>query len=81
MLEIVAFLALVAAGAFGIGYELGDPGAATTLFLLMAIGVLLLTLVAVASEVPGWWVGAAFATPAALLAAGCAYLGGKVRER
>jgi hypothetical protein len=81
MLAITCFVALVALAAFGIGYELGDPGAASTIFLLMAVGALFLTLVAVANGLPGWWLGAAFAGPAALLAAGSAYLVGKVRER
>jgi hypothetical protein len=81
VLTLVAFPAVVALAAFGVGYELADPGAATTVFLLMAVGALLLTVVAAASGMPGWWLGAAFAAPAALIAAGSAYLGGKVRER
>jgi hypothetical protein len=81
VLALACFVALVAAAAFGIGYELGDAGAATTVFLLLAIGALFLTLVAMASGVPGGWLGAVFAAPAALLAAGSAYLGGRLRER
>jgi hypothetical protein len=68
----LAYIALISAGAFGIGYEIADGGIAAALFLIMAgVGVVV---VGVSSSL-------LFATAPALIAAPSAHAGGSLRER
>jgi hypothetical protein len=73
-------IVLVAAAAFGIGYELGDGGLAASLFLLLALGGAFLSAMLAIDGAPGAGMPLVFGTLPALLAAPCAYLGGARRE-
>jgi hypothetical protein len=78
--SLLMFGALVAAGAFGIGYELADAGTAATLFLTLAGMGVIVTTVAVANGLPQAGMGFVFATPTALIGAAVAYAAGTWRE-
>jgi hypothetical protein len=65
-------VALTAAAAFGVGYEIADGGIAATLFLTLA-GVALVGATASSALL--------VATVPPLVAAPCAYAGGSLRER
>ena len=71
---------LVAAAAYGLGYELGDGGMAASLFLLLALGGVFLSAMLAIDGAPGAGLGLAFGTAPALIAAPCAYAGGARRE-
>jgi hypothetical protein len=80
LLAVLSFIALVGAAGFGLGYEMADGGAATALFLTMAVGGLMVTALWVVGRVPGPEVGVAFGTAPALIAAFGAHAGGELRE-
>ena len=75
------FIGLTGAAAFGIGYEVGDGGAAAALFLLLAgIGLLVIATGGLYGRV-GASAGLLFATLPALIGAPSAHAGGSLRER
>ena len=79
--DIVLLLALVAAVAFAIGHELGDAGAAATVFLMLAGGGAFLSVNLAVAGVPAPALPLAFGSVPALLAAVAAYAGGRRKER
>ena len=81
LLPLMFGIAFVAAAAFGIGYELGDPGLGASLFLLMAIGGAFLSAMLALDGAPGAGMPLAMGSLPALVAAGRAYAGGARRER
>jgi hypothetical protein len=70
-----AYIAVMTAAAFGIGWEVGDGGTAAALFLILAGlgGVMLSSL--------GAWSPLLFASLPALISAPAAYAGGALREQ
>jgi hypothetical protein len=78
---IALVLALVAAIAYGIGYELGDAGTSAATFLLLAAGGAFLSVNLAFAGAAAPALPLAFGTGPALVAAACAYLGGRRRER
>ena len=79
--NIALSLALVAAVAYGIGHELADAGAAATAFLMLAAGAAFLSVNLAIAGTPAPLLPLAFGTAPALLAAACAYAGGRRKER
>ena len=77
---IVAFCALVAAVAYGIGHELGDGGSSAALFLLLAAGGVFVSLNMLVAGAPAALLPVVFGSGPALIAAGFAYAGGRRKE-
>ena len=70
-----AFIGLTTAAAFGIGWEVGDGGAAAALFLILAgLGGVMIASV-------GAWSSLLFANLPALISAPAAHAGGSLREQ
>ena len=73
-------IALAATAAFGVGYELGDAGTATALFLLLALGGVFLSAMLAVDGAPAAGLPVAFATGPGLIMASSAHAGGSLRE-
>ena len=78
--DIALSVVLVGAVAYGIGHELADAGAAATAFLMFAGGAAFLSLNLAIAGSPMPALPLAFGTGPALIAAACAYAGGRRRE-
>ena len=73
-------IAVAALAAFVVGYELGDPGVAAALFLLLALGAAFLSAMLALDGAPAPGLPLAFGTGPGLIMASCAQLGGSLRE-
>jgi hypothetical protein len=71
----------VTAGAYAIGHELANAGAAATLFLMLAAGGAFLSLNLAIAGAPAPGLPVAFGSGPALIAAAFAYFGGRRKER
>ena len=78
--KLALSIALASAAAFGVGYELGDAGVATTLFLLLALGGAFLSAMLALDGAPAAGTPLAFATGPGLIMASAAHVGGSLRE-
>ena len=79
--DIAVASLLVAAAAYGIGYELGDAGVAAAVFLLLGAGAAFLSANLAIAGAPAPRLPLAFGSGAALLASAFAYAGGRRKER
>jgi hypothetical protein len=75
------FIALVALAAFGVGYEMEDPGTATAMFIGLALAGILVGAMSATSGTAGLAPVLAFGSAPALIAAQSARAGGIKRER
>ena len=76
-----AFIALLALAAFGVGYEMEDPGTATAMFVGLALAGVLVGVMGAVSGAGGLGVVLAFGSAPALIGAQSARAGGLRRER
>jgi hypothetical protein len=76
-----AFIGLIALAAFGVGYEMEDPGTAAAMFVGLALAGLLVGAMSVASGTAGLAPVLAFGSAPALIAAQSARAGCIRRER
>jgi hypothetical protein len=81
LLAAAAFIALLSLAAFGIGYEMEDPGTATAMFVGLALAGVLLGAMGAASGAGGLAAVLAFGSAPALIGAQSARAGGLRRER
>jgi hypothetical protein len=75
------FIGLIALAAFGVGYEMEDPGTATAMFVGLALAGILVGAMGAASGAAALAPVLAFGSDPALIAAQCARAGGIRRER
>ena len=78
--KLALSIGVASAAALGVGYELGDPGVATTLFLLLALGGAFLSAMLAIDGAPAPGLPLAFATGPGLIMASAAHMGGALRE-
>ena len=79
--DIALAFGLIAAVAFGIGHQLGDAGTAAAVFLMLAGGGAFLSVNLAIAGVPAPALPLVFGSGPALIAAACAYAGGRRKER
>jgi hypothetical protein len=77
----VGFIALVALAAFGVGYEMDDPGTAAAMFGGLALAGVMVGAMGAASGTPVLGQVLAFGSAPAVIGAQCAWAGGVRRER
>jgi hypothetical protein len=75
------FIALIALAAFGVGYEMDDPGTATAMFVGLAPAGVLVGAMSAASGTGALGPVLAFGSGPAAIGALCARAGGMRRER
>jgi hypothetical protein len=80
LLPAAGFIGLLAVAAFGVGYEMEDPGTATAMFLGLALAGLLLGVMGAASGTVALGPVIAFGSAPAMIAAQSARAGGIKRE-
>ena len=78
--KLALWIGIGSAVALGVGYELGDAGVATALFLLLALGGAFLSAMLALDGAPAPGMPLAFATGPGLIMASSAYAGGSLRE-
>ena len=78
--KLAVSIGVASAVALGVGYELGDAGVATALFLLLALGGAFLSAMLALDGAPAPGVPLAFATGPGLIMAASAHVGGSLRE-
>ena len=81
LLPAAAFIALLALAAFGVGYEMEDPGTATAMFVGLALVGVLVGVMGAVSGAGGLGAVLAFGSAPALIGAQSARAGGLRRER
>lgn len=81
LLPAAAFIALLSLAAFGVGYEMEDPGTATAMFVGLALAGVLVGVMGAASGAGGLTAVLAFGSAPALIGAQSARAGGIRRER
>jgi hypothetical protein len=81
LLPAAGFIALLSLAAFGVGYEMDDPGTATAMFLGLALAGVLVGVLGAASGAGGMAAVLAFGSAPALIGAQGARAGGLRRER
>jgi hypothetical protein len=81
LVPAAAFIGLIALAAFGVGYEMEDPGTAAAMFMGLALAGVLVGGMGAASGTPMLGQVLAFGSAPAMIAAQCAWAGGVRRER
>jgi hypothetical protein len=81
LLAAAAFIGLLAGAAFGVGYEMEDPGTATAMFVGLALAGVLVGVMGAASGAGGLTAVLAFGSAPAVIGAQSARAGGIRRER
>jgi hypothetical protein len=75
------FIGLIALAAFGVGYEMEDPGTAMAMFLGLALAGVLMGAIGAASGTTAWAPVLVFGSGPAMIGAQSARAGGMRRER